>query len=60
MLFFAEGYAFIRQVRAREDEALFAGAVLKPVEVCGSINVVLILITDHAGTLKALVYGQLF
>ena len=44
----------------REDEELFAGVALKPVEVCGSINVVLILIMDDAGTLKTLVYGQLF
>ncbi|MCX6608016.1 MAG: glycosyltransferase family 39 protein [Acidobacteria bacterium] len=59
-LFFAQGYAFIRQVGVQEDEVLFAGAVLRPFEVSGSLGTVPIMIMDYAGALKALVYGQIF
>lgn len=59
-LFFAQGYLFIRQVGVQEDEVLFVRAILEPVEAAGWFGKLPIMISNSAGSLKALVYREIF
>jgi hypothetical protein len=60
ILFFAQGYLFIRQVGVQEDEVLFLSAILNPVEATGWFGKLPIMILNYAGTFKALVYREIF
>lgn len=60
VLFFAQGYRFIRQVGLEEDEVLSIAAILKPVEATGWFGKLPIMIESYAGTLEALVYREIF
>ena len=60
VLFFAQGYLFIRQVGVQEDEVLFISAILKPVEATGWFGKLPIMILNYAGSFKALVYREIF
>jgi hypothetical protein len=59
-LFFAQGYLFVRQVGVQEDEVLFASAVVPPTEAVGTFGVLPIMILNYAGSMKALIYSELF
>ena len=59
-LFFAEGYVFVRQLGAQEDEVLFASPLLRPFEATAWVAVagkqVPLMILPYAGALKSIVY----
>ena len=60
VLFFAQGYLFIRQSGLEEDEVLSLAAIIKPVEATGWFGKLPIMIESYAGTLEALVYREIF
>jgi hypothetical protein len=61
--FFAQGYVFIRRVGVQHDESLFAGALLRPLEVWTSVEVfgrrVPLGLDAYLGCLKAWLYAPL-
>ena len=60
LLFFAQGYLFIRQVGIQQDEVLFASPILQPVEAAGWLGNQPIMLMNYAGSLKTLVYREIF
>jgi len=60
VVFFAQGYLFIRQVGLEEDEMLSLAAIIKPVEATGWFGKLPIMIESYAGTLEALTYREVF
>ncbi len=60
VLFFAQGYLFIRQTGLEEDEVLSLASILKPVEATGWFGKLPIMIETYAGTVEALVYREIF
>ncbi len=60
VLFFAQGYLFVRQVGVQEDEVLFVSAILNPIDAAGWFGKLPIMILNYAGSFKALVYREIF
>lgn len=63
-LFLAQGVAFLDLAGVQHDEALFAGAILRPREVTGSFQLgsltVPLMLASYLGCLKAWLYWPIF